>query len=102
MTATAFIDGIKKMPSLLPLQAEQLISLAPRMSEKQLADTFAKIKKEHGVVEENLNEMDDIQDAVEKETKKIYKKEWPKIQKAVEKEESTSATAKLDEQIGNA
>lgn len=102
MTATAFIDGIKKMPSLLPLQAQQLINLAPHMNDKQRADTFATVKKEHEKIEANVKEGEQIMDKVEKETQAIYKKEWPKVKDAIEKEESSGAASTLEKQIGAA
>ena len=99
MTATAYVYGIKAMKMLLPLQADQLIQLAPHMSEKQRKDTFTAVKAEHDSIVRNVKEAEDIQDRVEKETKQLYKKEWPKLKDAIQEEERAGAAAKLDEQI---
>ncbi len=99
MTATAFVDAIKKLTWLLPLQSDQLIALAPKMTDAQRLEALAAVKTQNDTIGKNVQEMDEIQDKVEKETKAIYKKEWPKIKNAIQEEERSSAAAKLDAQI---
>jgi hypothetical protein len=99
MTATAFVEGIKKLPSLLPSQAEQLISLAPHMTDAQRKEALVAVQKQHAIIEKNQKEGDMIMTAVEKKTDALYKKEWPKIKDAIQDEERESSAKKLDAEI---
>jgi hypothetical protein len=99
MTATAFIDAIQKMAHLRPLQADQLIKLAPFMTDAERKDTLASVQQAHTEIDADVKEVDWVQTQVEKETQEIYKKEWPKVKEAMQTAEREAAASKLDEQI---
>lgn len=102
MTATAFVDGIKKLPTLLAPQVEQLISLAPHMTEKERADTLKEMQAANTDIESNVKEITMIDDMAHKKSQEIYKKEFPKVKSAIQDAERAGAADILDKQINAA
>ncbi len=101
MTAEDFIAAVRTLTGLPPVMIEQLVALAPKLSDKRRAEAMAELQKEHGEI---LTESRAILASVDEGMKEITafrRTELPKIHGEVEADERAGAEHILDDDASN-
>ncbi len=97
MTADAFITAVKEMNGLPPMLANQLIALAPRMTDQERSDAVAQLTPMNADIEKDqkdiLKDLDEGMVTLKKAEKTIL----PAMRKAESQKEAQKAESLFDD-----
>ncbi len=97
MTAEDFIAAARALIGLPPAMIDQLVALAPKLTDQRRAEAMAELQKEHGeIMTESKAILANVDEGM-KEIAAFRRTELPKIHGEVEAEERAGAEHILDD-----